>query len=177
MESVETKINYKVQSYISQMKLDIQCKIIQLHFTQESEKMNQLMEFILGYDRLELSSDDFVLPATKKTRISKKKEGLTNLVYQCQVHDVKDNVKDKDDANDIVVATDGHEEQEEEEIEKEDVVMELIAQDIAGITFFIDSFGNVYNTEQVLNKLSDPQIVARYHVDAEGKYHIQEFKI
>jgi hypothetical protein len=160
MDTVESTVNYKVQSYISQMKFDIQRHIMGLHFVHEPEKINQLVEYILGYDRIELNSNDFLCSPAKKPRTTpsgrvskKKKETVPN-------NDLAEFFSaDAEEVAPVVVPSS----------------IELVAQDISGITFFIDSFGNVYNTEQVMNKLPNPQIVAHYTCDKEGKYSIDSY--
>jgi hypothetical protein len=141
------------------MKFDIQRHIMGLHFVHEPEKINQLVEYILGYDRIELNSNDFLCSPAKKPRttssgrVSKKKKDTQN-------NDLAEFFStDAEQVAPVVVPSS----------------IELVAQDILGITFFIDSFGNVYNTEQVMNKLPNPQIVAHYTRDKEGRYCIDSY--
>lgn len=163
MDTVESTVNYKVQSYISQMKFDIQRHIMGLHFVHEPEKINQLVEYILGYDRIELNSNDFLCSPAKKprttpsSRVSKKKKDSVISAMPMN-NDLADFFSTDAEVLPVAPST-----------------IELVAQDISGITFFIDSFGNVYNTEQVMNKLPNPQIVAHYTCDKEGKYNIDSY--
>lgn len=165
MDTVESTVNYKVQSYISQMKFDIQRHIMGLHFVHEPEKINQLVEYILGYDRIELNSNDFLCSPAKKprttpsSRVSKKKKDAAILAIPIHNDLTEFFSTDAEQVAPIVVPSS----------------IELVAQDILGITFFIDSFGNVYNTEQVMNKLPNPQIVAHYTCDKEGRYSIDSY--
>jgi hypothetical protein len=53
--------------------------------------------------------------------------------------------------------------------------LEVVAEDIGGIVYYLDAFGNVYNTEDVLKGKDNPQIVAKYVKTEVGKYQIPEF--
>ncbi len=48
----------------------------------------------------------------------------------------------------------------------------VVAQDIAGIIYFIDAAGNVYNPQDVHQNLKDPRIIARYTRSEDGVYKI-----
>ena len=53
---------------------------------------------------------------------------------------------------------------------------ELWLQDIRGIQYFLDNGGNVYDYEDVLNRVKDPRIIAKY-VENEGVYSIPMYGI
>lgn len=48
----------------------------------------------------------------------------------------------------------------------------VVAQDIAGIIYFIDDTGNVYDPQDVHQNLKDPRVIARYTRSEEGVYKI-----
>ena len=50
------------------------------------------------------------------------------------------------------------------------------AQDIKGIIYYLDSIGNVYDPNDIINGIKNPKIIAKYkHTD--GVYTIPEFNI
>ena len=48
----------------------------------------------------------------------------------------------------------------------------VYAEDIDGIIYFIDDNENVYNSEDVHKQINNPRIIAKYSKTAEGKYSI-----
>ena len=55
--------------------------------------------------------------------------------------------------------------------------VELVAQEIKGIIYYLDSVGNVYKTEHVLQNKVNPSIIAKYVKTETGEYSIPEFNI
>jgi hypothetical protein len=54
--------------------------------------------------------------------------------------------------------------------------VEVFAEDIGGIVYYIDNANNVYKTEDVLEEKTNPAIIATY-VKTESGYSIPEFGI
>jgi hypothetical protein len=52
--------------------------------------------------------------------------------------------------------------------------MDVFAQDICGIIYYLDNFNNVYKTEDILENKQDPQIIAKYTKE-NTKYLIKDF--
>jgi hypothetical protein len=52
--------------------------------------------------------------------------------------------------------------------------MEVFAEEIKGIVYYIDHFNNVYKTEDIMEAKENPKIVAKY-VKTETGYSIPEF--
>ena len=55
--------------------------------------------------------------------------------------------------------------------------VELTAQEIKGIIYYLDDSNNVYKTEDVLQNKVNPAIIASYVRSADGSYSIPEFNI
>ena len=55
--------------------------------------------------------------------------------------------------------------------------VELTAQEIKGIIYYLDDSNNVYKTEDVLQNKINPAIIASYIRCADGSYSIPEFNI
>ena len=45
----------------------------------------------------------------------------------------------------------------------------VYAEDIDGIIYYIDDDGNVYNSEDIYQKLDNPRIISKYTKDSDGK--------
>ena len=54
--------------------------------------------------------------------------------------------------------------------------VEVYAQDIQGIIYYIDKNNNVYQAEDIISNKVNPKIIAKYVKDGE-KYSIPEFSI
>jgi hypothetical protein len=54
--------------------------------------------------------------------------------------------------------------------------IEVWAQDIKGIVYYIDKTGNVYQAEDVIQGKTNPKIIAKY-VKTNDVYSIPEFNI
>ena len=48
---------------------------------------------------------------------------------------------------------------------------EIIVKEIQGIHHYIDNFGNVYDTADIISNVQDPKIIAKYSI-VNGIYHI-----
>ena len=49
--------------------------------------------------------------------------------------------------------------------------MEVRAQEIMGIVYYIDNYSNVYKTEDILSEKKNPEIIAQYQ-EINGNYTI-----
>jgi hypothetical protein len=155
---MEKIINKSIEEFLTKYKMDIRNKMSELRFP-DDEKKNQLLEFVFDYDRLTIKKDELKKPSRLKTIIPpcsrcsakrvngeqctrrKNKEG-----EYCGTHSkvlpygVFDVVKNNDDVKRNI---------------------NVVAENIQGIMYYIDSFLNVYNTEDILEGKEDPQIIAK----------------
>ena len=46
--------------------------------------------------------------------------------------------------------------------QNQDKKVDVEAQEINGIVYFLDKFNNVYNTEDIMKKIVNPRIIAKY---------------
>jgi hypothetical protein len=52
--------------------------------------------------------------------------------------------------------------------------VQVVAEEIGGIVYYVDNMNNVYKTEDVLEEKPDPQVIAKYVLD-NGRYTIPAF--
>jgi hypothetical protein len=48
----------------------------------------------------------------------------------------------------------------------------VYAEDIDGIIYYVDNSGNVYNSEDVYKQLDNPRVISKYIIDDEGKFRL-----
>ena len=168
---MERRLNKKAEVYITSFKDNIKEKIVQLGMTKECG-MNVLLEYIYDYGRLSFDKEDFEKRKRVKNFVAlydrcsakrasceqctrRKKEGTE----YCGTHE-------KGTPHGIMNAV--------AESKLNTHKIEVWAQDIQGIIYYIDKSSNVYQPEDImLNKLN-PKIIAKYLKKGDS-YSIPEF--
>jgi hypothetical protein len=170
---MERRLNKKLETYITSFKDTIREKLTQLGIV-EDDKTNQFLQFIYDYDRLSFNKEDFVkrkrvknfVPifdrccakrATNEQCTRRKKEGSE----YCGTHM-------KGTPHGIIDT------QNEEKVNVQKI--EVWAQDIQGIIYYIDNFNNVYQAEDIVVNKMNPKIIAKY-VKNGDLYSIPEFNL
>jgi len=170
---MEKRINKKIEVYVSAMKDDLRNKIIELNLA-ERDKVNELVEYLYGYDRLTMSKDDFVKRKRLKNAIplmnrcnARRANGeqctrrRRNDSNWCGTHSKSTPHGSMDDAECVPCASQNQK-------------LNVVAEEIHGIVYFLDKFGNVYSTEDVMKGDTNPRIIAKYAKTTDGKYSIPE---
>uniref|UniRef100_A0A6C0DSJ8 Uncharacterized protein n=1 Tax=viral metagenome TaxID=1070528 RepID=A0A6C0DSJ8_9ZZZZ len=167
---MEKRINKKIESYLTDLKDNVCKKIMELQI-EDKQKANELLEFVYEYQRFSLQKDDL----NKRKRIKnsipvdnrcnakranneqctrRRKEGCEF----CGTHS-------KGTPNGLISSQkDG-----DLTIKK----MEVFAQEICGIVYYVDKHNNVYNTEDIMSEKQNPKIIAKYILNND-KYTIPE---
>lgn len=168
---MERRLNKKFEDYITSFKNDIRDKINTIEF-EELDKINELMGYVYDYERLVFKKED----------ISKRKRVKNTIpeINRCNARRANNEqcTRRKRDGCEycgthIKGAPHGL---ITENISNNEVAckLEIIAQEIGGIVYYIDNNTNVYNTEDVMNNKENPDIIAKY-VLRNGTYSIPEF--
>ena len=170
---MEKRLNARIEKYIREFKENVATKTEELGLT-ENEQACKLMQYIYDYNRLILDKDDFikrkrvknVVPflerccakrATNEQCTRRRKDG-----YEfCGTHT-------KGIPHGIVTANASASGNGEKR------TIEVWAQDINGIIYYIDTMCNVYKAEDVVGNKSNPQIIARCECN-NGVYSIKNF--
>jgi hypothetical protein len=170
---MERRLNKKIEGYLSEFKDNIKEKSIQLEL-HKNDKSNQLIQYIYDYDRLCFGKEDFakrkrvknVVPffdrccakrANEEQCTRRKKEGSE----YCGTHM-------KGSPHGIIDA----QPENKTTIQK----IEVWAQDIQGIIYYIDKMGNVYQAEDIVVNKTNPKIIAKY-LKIGDTYSIPEFNL
>jgi hypothetical protein len=168
---MERRVNKIIENYVIKMKDDIRDKTSEL-VGLNTEDVTKLLEFVYGYERLTLTKDDFVKRKRVKNMIpysdrccAKRANG-----EQCtrRKKDEYCGTHMKGVPHGIVDL--------EYNISPTSTKVELWAQDIQGIIYYIDKNMNVYNTEDIVSNSKTPKIIAKY-VKSGDSYFIPDFNI
>ena len=170
---MERRLNKKVETYITSFKDSIRDKATQMGMT-TNEQVSQLLQCIYDYERLTFNKEDFqkrkrvknFVPvfdrccakrASNEQCTRRKKDGCE----YCGTHL-------KGTPHGIVDS--------QNEPKNTTQKIEVYAQDIQGIIYYIDKNSNVYQAEDIIGNKVNPKIIAKYTKDGE-KYSIPEFNI
>lgn len=156
---MEKRINKKVETYVTALKESIRSKINELAFDDKT-KTNELMEFVYEYDRLLINKDDL----NKRKRI-KNSIPSSNRCSAKRANNEQCTRRRKENSEFCGTHCKGTPNgMMQEPFCSETVIqkLEVFAEDICGIVYYLDKFNNVYKTEDILDNKQNPQIIARY---------------
>lgn len=158
---MEKRINKRVDQYIVQFKDDLRKKISDLNL-EDNSKMGDLMQYIYEYEKLCLTKDDFI----KRKRV---KNSIPNINRcsakrangeQCTRRRKPDCEYCGTHYKGVPHGFVGTSEDPEDSSNKK--IVEIFAEDIYGIIYYLDKYNNVYSMSDVLQKKENPQIVGKY---------------
>jgi hypothetical protein len=170
---MEKRLNKKVETYISLFKDSIRDKATQLGLNNDT-KSTQLLQFIYDYDRLSFNKEDF----QKRKRV----KNFVPIYDRCcakRASNEQCTRRRKDDSEYCGTHMKGTphgilDVQNDNKVNTQKV--EVWAQDIQGIVYYIDKFSNVYDTADIIKNQINPKIIAKYLKDGEN-YSIPEFNV
>lgn len=156
---MERRLNKKVETYITSFKDSIREKATQLGLINDV-KTTQLLQYVYDYDRLSFGKEDFqkrkrvknFVPiydrccakrATGEQCTRRRKEGSE----YCGTHMKGTPHGITETSNETKVNTQK---------------VEVWAQDIQGIVYYIDKTNNVYDTADIIQNKVNPKIIAKY---------------
>lgn len=169
---MERRINKKLETYISEFKDNIKIKADQLGMTDDPQ-FRQLLQFVYDYHRLSLTKEDFM----KRKRI----KNVVHLADRCcakRANGEQCTRRRRDEHTEFcgthLKGTPHGICDLEEEPKPEGHKIEVWAQDIQGIIYYIDKDNNVYQAEDIMYGKTNPKIIAKY-VKVADVYTIPEF--
>lgn len=170
---MERRINKKIESYITDLKDSVRAKAEQLGLANDSN-LSQLVQYVYDYNRLVLGKEDFLKRKRVKNVVhlsdrccAKRASGeqcTRRKKTECEYcgthmkgtpHGICDNEDDDKPVGQKV---------------------EVWAQDIQGIIYYIDKVDNVYQVEDIIVNKVNPKVIAKYVKNGE-QYSIPEFNI
>lgn len=169
---MEKRINKKLETYVSKFKDDIKDKAMELGIV--DDKLDKIVQYIYDYDRLVLAKEDF----QKRKRV----KNFVPVFERCsalRAHGEQCTRRRKDDSEYCGTHMKGTpngcmdvSDQSHTSTQK----VEVCAQDIQGIIYYIDKNNNVYKAEDVISDKVNPKIIAKYQKNGDV-YSIPEFNI
>jgi hypothetical protein len=170
---MEKRLSKKAEMYSTSFKDSIRDKVTQLGLT-KNEQVNQLLQFIYDYERLTFTKEDF----QKRKRV----KNFVPIYDRCCAKRASDEqcTRRKKDGCEYcgthlkgtphgIVDTQAEPKNNTQKIE-------VFAQDIHGIIYYIDKNNNVYQVEDIISNKVNPKIIAKYVKDGEN-YTIPEFSV
>ena len=170
---MEKRLNKKLEVWISAFKDNIREKATQIGIS-KNDQTNQLIQYIYDYDRLTFGKEDFqkrkrvknVVPffdrccakrASNEQCTRRKKDGIEYCGTHMKgtPHGIIDN---------------------QNETKPNTQKIEVWAQDIQGIVYYIDKGYNVYQAEDIIINKLNPKIISKYTKNGDV-YSIPEFNI
>lgn len=171
---MEKRLNKKIDDYISEFKNDIRSKVTEL-VGEKDETMNKLLIYIYDYAHPCLSKQDF----QKRKRV----KNYVPVFDRCCAKraSTEQCTRRKKEGSDycgthIKGVPHGVMVQDEETNKVLTQKVEVWAEDIQGIVYYIDKCNNVYKAEDIVSNKLNPKIIAKY-VKVGEKYTIPEFNI
>lgn len=177
---MEDCINDKVQRSVDIFKNDLKQFIVNMYMNTDKikfkyENIMELESFIDSYNIVSISKDDL----KKKTRIKNivpqyarciaKIQNMERCTRRkkygsyCGTHQKNLPFGVIEDCTDSISSV---------EFKK----ISILAKDIQGIFYYIDDNRNVYDTNDIMNGIKNPKIVAKYEI-INGEYHIPSFNL
>ena len=170
---MERRLNKKAETYITTFKDSIREKATQLGMT-KNDQVNQLLQYIYDHDRLSFNKEDF----QKRKRV---KNFVPVFDRRCakRASDEQCTRRKKDGCEFCGTHLKGTPHgvvDESNEPKNNTQKVDVWAQDIQGIVYYIDKNMNVYQAEDIISNKVNPKIIAKYVRDGET-YSIPEFSI
>jgi hypothetical protein len=171
---MEKRINKKIENYISNFKDKVRDKAIENELTKHPE-ISEFLQYILDYEELSLTKEDF----TKRKRV-KNAVHLSDRCCAKRANGEQCTRRRKDETTEYcgthLKGTPHGSCDLEEEKKPVGQKIEIWAQDIQGIIYYIDKIGNVYQTEDIMYGNNNPKVIAKY-VKVSDVYSIPEFNL
>lgn len=166
---MEKRVNSKIENYIVSFKQTVGEKIKEIPFEDASMQKN-LLEFVFDYDRLCLTKEDFIKRKRIKNaiptlnRCGAKRANGEQCTRRRKVNCDFCGTHEKGRPHGLIYNIDNNSIDNVKNLE-------VRAQEIMGIVYYIDNYKNVYKTEDVLSEKENPEIIAKYEVN-NGNYTI-----
>jgi hypothetical protein len=171
---MERRINKKIDAWITDFKDNIRNKATSLDL-QNDINLTSLVQYIYDYERMCLTKEDFM----KRKRV----KNVVHLSDRCcakRANGEQCTRRKKDETSEFcgthLKGTPHGMFESEEDIKPQGQKVEVWAQDIQGIVYYIDKNFNVYQTEDIMQGKNNPKIIAKYIKNGEI-YSIPEFNI
>jgi hypothetical protein len=157
---MDKRLNRQIETYLTKFKNAVKDQIVHMNLPDKDEA-NKLVSFVYNYDRLVLSKED----VSKRKRV-KNAIPNTNRCHAKRATGEQCTRKQKDGSVFCGTHVKGtpHGVIETEQQDHDKIRVEVFAQEIHGIVYYLDKIGNVFCTEDILNNKLNPKIIAKYEL-------------
>jgi hypothetical protein len=167
MEGVGKKINQKITSFLIKFKNDINEKVNELKL--DNDKRDKLLKFMYDYERLTIEKHDL----QKRKRV----KNIVPIFDRCIAKRAcgEQCTRRKKNPHQLCgthIKGTPHGVVEISETQEKFKKIEIWAEDIKGIIYYIDTDFNVYNPKDIFENKVDPRIIAKWQKNNEGEYII-----
>ena len=156
---MEKRVNRKIELYITAFKDSIRSKLLEINISDKSI-LNDLLEYVYDYQRLVLTKDDLI----KRKRI-KNSIPSNNRCNAKRANGEQCTRRRKEDCEFCGThakgAPHGYYNDNSDGSEASEKKVEVIAEEILGIVYYIDGENNVYRTEDILENKINPKVIAK----------------
>jgi hypothetical protein len=156
---MERRINKKFENYLSEFKENVKEKALELGTNDAS--LHQLVQYVYDYERFSLVKEDFM----KRKRV----KNIVHLSDRCcarRANGEQCTRRRKEEGTEFcgthLKGTPHGTCDQEEETKSNGYKIEVWAQDIQGIIYYIDKAFNVYQVEDIMQSKVNPKIIAKY---------------
>ena len=165
---MEKRLNTKLEKFLLQMKEDVRTKISEIYPKEKPAEINELMEYVYEYERMTFEKDDFIKRKRVKNSIpnnnrcaAKRANGeqctrrrredceFCGTHYKGAPHGLMSDLTPTNNTKQL----------------------EIFAEDISGIIYYMDKQNNVYKITDILEGKEDPGMIGKY------TKHGSEYKI
>lgn len=165
---MEKRVTCKINEYQDQFKSDIKDWIEQ-NSTIDFSSKSELLKFIYDYNSLTLEKEDFSKRKRVKSivphylRCNAKRANGEQCTRKKKDDSCYCGTHDKNRPHGIITCGECN----EETLTK----MAVWPQEINGILYYIDDFGNIYKSEEIISNIVNPNVIAKYTL-VNGVYSI-----
>lgn len=156
---MDKRLNRQLETYISNFKNSIKTKVVDLKINPNDA--SALMAHVFEYERLVFSKED----VSKRKRI-KNSIPQTNRCHAKRATCEQCTRKQKEGHLFCGTHVKGtpHGIISTEETEAYQIKSEVFAEEIYGIVYYLDKYGHIFSTEDVLNNMENPRVIANYEL-------------
>ena len=158
---MEKRLNIKIDDFVKNFKDEIRKKAVELNFD-DKHKIAELMGFVYDFNRLTLQKDDLI----KRKRVKNSIPELNRCIAK-RASGEQCTRRRKDECEFCGTHSKGTPHglmQSNTELSNNMATqkMEVFAEEIKGIVYYLDKYFNVYKTEDILEGKENPTIVAQW---------------
>lgn len=157
---MDKRLIQRFESWTREFKDNIKNELIRLDgFDGNNEKKSEFLNYIYEYEKMLITRADFMKRKRVKNAIPK-----NNRCNACKAGGEQCTRRRKEGSlycgTHLKGAPHGEVTTEVNETNKKQI--EITAQDVNGIIYYLDSFGNIYKMEDVLKEVENPSIIGKY---------------